>query len=53
MDIVIRMDLSTPMKPHALKINPRGVTEDSGAVESSAPVDDPTIGGDDHDEDDD
>jgi hypothetical protein len=53
MDIVIRMDLSKPMKPHALKINPRDTTEDSISAESYTAFEEATIGGNDHDEDDD
>lgn len=53
MDIVIRMDLSMPMKPHALKINPPSATEDAYSSDVTAAPREETIGGDDHDEDDD
>lgn len=51
MDIVIRMDLSERMDPHALKINPKATDSSSKVMTSEAPEN--TFAGIDDDEDDD
>ena len=51
MDIVIRMDLSDPLPPKAIKINSKGVEDDSGPIFEAHTPSEPGTGTEDEEED--